>query len=145
MGRGWQLVIGLVCVAGALYTAGRSLEFRRHGVVVDGTVVAVESMLEASADGVSYSERTRVQYIPAGGGEPRTLDTSWRSSLVGGRREGDVVRIRHRPDAPDDAREDSLLFDWGAPVVLLLLGFGGLTGRLERAPQSWVVWRSGSD
>src|SRR5690606_15648120 len=39
MGRALSLMLGLVCLLGALYTAHRALEFHRHGEVVLGTVV----------------------------------------------------------------------------------------------------------
>ncbi len=145
MGRGWQLLIGIACIAGSIYTAGRSLEFRRHGVVVEGTVVSVDSQLEVSGDGVSHSQRAVVRYTPASGGAALELTTIWGSALFRARREGDIVRIRHLPAAPADAREDSLFFDWAGPAALLLLGIGGLSGRLQREQRPWLVWRSGDD
>ncbi len=145
MGRGWSIIIGIGCLLGSVYTAKQSLEFRRHGEVVVGTVLSVDSQLTSDEDGFDYSERTLVQYIPKGSSEPLTMRTLWASAWLSSNKPGNSVRVRYLPSAPHEAREDSLLLDWGAPLALAFLGVGGLTGTLRSSQPDTVWWRRSGD
>jgi hypothetical protein len=39
------------------------------------------------------------------------------------------------------ARQDSLLVDWGLPVIFLVLAVSGLGGRLRSGRGEYVIWR----
>lgn len=145
MGRGWSFLLGIAFLLGAAYFAQRSLEFRRHGEVVSGTVVAVDARLSSDEDGLRYSKRALVQYTPASGGEALSMRTSWSSAWFGSLQPGDSVRVRYLPRAPQEAREDSLLFDCLGPLALLLLAVGSFTGKLRSTRGETVWWRRGVD
>ncbi|MCK7595338.1 DUF3592 domain-containing protein [Pseudomarimonas salicorniae] len=143
MGRGWSLLFGIGFLVGAAWASQRSLEYRRHGVVVEGEVVKVDARVTRDGSSLSYSERAVVRYTPSNGGPARTLEFHWATPLLGGHEPGERVRVRYLPDEADAAREDSLLFDWLLPVVLACLGLAGLTGRLRWSRhEEHVLWRS---
>jgi hypothetical protein len=142
--RGWSLLIGVGCLIGAAWAANRSLEYRRHGIVVQGEVISVDAQVTQDS-GISYSERAVVRYTPSDGGKPRILKFHWATPLLGGHEPGDKVSVRYLPDEADAAREDSLLLDWAGPAALLILGIGGLTGRLRSGQPETVLWRSSDD
>lgn len=143
MGDLLSRVIGVGCVLGALYTAHRSLEFRREGLVVEGQVVAVDARITRDDDGIGYSERVEIRYTPAAGGKPQVLKSGWNNALFGAHEVGDRVRVRHLPGRPGDAREDSLLRDLLLPALLLVLGIAGLAGRLTSSSSGaeTTIWR----
>ena len=145
MGRGWSILIGIACLAGAVYTADQALEFHRHGEVVTGKVLSVDARLSTDESGIDYSERQLVQYTPTGSNRPLTMKTHWSSGWFFTRKPGDSVAIRYLPTSPEKAREDSRLFDWLAPIALVLLAIGGFTGRLTWSEPERVWWRRGSD
>ena len=136
-------LIGVGCIVGALYMAHRTLEFRRHGDVVSGTVVAIESELTHDNNGVSYAERREIRYVPKSGGKPMILRSNWNNALFGSHDIGDSVSVRYLPADPEDAREDSLFLDWLAPLLLLVLGIAGVTGRLQSSDSGpdITIWR----
>ena len=136
-------IVGIGCLLGALYAGQRSLEFRRHGEVVDGKVVAVDAKVSASRDGVDYSERTEIRYTPRSGGPPLLLKSNWNGALFGSNDVGDTVAVRYLPARPDDAREDSALRDWLLPLLLVVLGVAGLRGRLrsDDSGPEFTLWR----
>ena len=131
MGTGLSRLVGVGCLLGALYFAQRSIEFRRHGEVVLGTVVAVDARVSHDDDGVDYSERAEIRYTPKGGGKPLVLTSNWNNALFGRHDIGDEVSVRYLAERPEEAREDSLLLDWLGPLLLLVLGVAGVTGRLQ--------------
>lgn len=131
MGTGLSRLIGLGCLLGALYFAQRSIEFRRHGEVVLGTVVAIDARVSHDGDGLDYSERSEIRYSPKSGGKPLVLRSNWNNALFGRHDVGDRVSVRYLSDRPAEAREDSLLLDWLLPLLLLVLGVAGVTGRLR--------------
>ena len=136
-------VIGIGCLLGALYTGQRSIEFRRHGEVVDGKVVAVDAKVTAGSEGLNYEERTEIRYTPKSGGPPLVLKSNWNNSLFGSNELGDTVAVRYLPARPDDAREDSLLRDGLLPLLLVVLGVAGVRGRLRSDDREWefTLWR----
>jgi len=143
MSRGWSLILGIGCVLGSLYVAERSLEFRRHGEVVIGTVQSVAAKLSSDKDGFDYSERAVVSYRPKAGGGPFTIKTGWATAWLSSKKLGDAVSVRYLPKQPEQAREDSLFLDWAAPLALLVLGFAGIAGKLQSSQRETVWWRSG--
>ncbi len=145
MGSGWSILLGIAFLLGAAYLTQRTLEFRRHGEVVSGTVIAVEAQLSSDGGGLQFSRRATISYVPKQGGKALTMRTGWVSSWFGPLQSGDRVAVRYLPKSPEDAREDSFLVDWGGPLALILMGFGGLTGKLTRGSQETVWWRSSDD
>jgi hypothetical protein len=143
MGTGLSRLVGVGCLLGALYCAQRTLEFRRHGEIVPGTVVAIDAQVTHDDDGVDYSERAEIRYTPRSGGKPRILRSNWNNVLFGSHDIGDTVDVRYLPDRPDDARQDSLLLDWLLPGLLLVLGAAGVTGRLQsdHSGPDRTLWR----
>src|SRR5687768_14703427 len=125
MGTAMSRLVGVGCLLGALYCAQRSVEFRRHGEVVSGTVVAVDVRVTASRDGVDRAERTEIRYTPKAGGKPFVLKSNWNNALFGRHDVGDAVEVRYLPASPGEAREDNLLFDWLLPLLLVVLGVAG--------------------
>ena len=130
MGRVLSLMLGLVCLLGALYTAHRALEFHRHGEVVLGTVVEDSQALGVMAGGVSRSQPIRVRYTPLGSDTPLELQTGLTSSWFTSPEPGETFAVRYLPERPADARQDSLLIDLVAPLGLLVLGLSALSGPL---------------
>lgn len=146
MARGWSLLLGIGLLAGAVWAGERSLEYRRHGIVVEGTVVEVHAQLTREGDSVSYTEQPVVRYQRLHEHQPRSMTFNWASPLFGRHAPGDKVKVRYLPDDPDAAREDSLLLDWAIPTVLLILGLAGVTGRLQGSrSDDYVIWRSSDD
>jgi len=144
MSRGWSMVIGIACLLGAVYVGKQSIEFRRHGEVVVGTVQSVDAKLTSDEKGVDYSERAVVSYTPKAGGGPFTVKTGWATAWFSSRKPGDAVAVRYLPKQPEEAREDSLILDWAAPLALLVLGIAGITGKLQSSDEERVWWRRGS-
>ena len=144
MGTTVSRLVGMGCLVGALYMAHRTIEFRRHGEVVSGTVVAIDARVTHDGDSVDYSERTEIRYVPRSGGKPIVMRSNWNNELFGRHDVGDVVSIRHLPDDPADAREDSLFLDWLAPLLMLVLGTAGVTGRLQSNDDGaeTTIWRN---
>jgi hypothetical protein len=141
-----SLLIGIACLCGSVYTAKRTIEFRRHGEVVSGEVIAVDRKLTHDDDGFDLSESTRVRYTPLSGGPPLEMRTNWQTAWLFRSKPGDSKSVRYLPDDPSDAREDSWLIDLLAPLALLLLGLGGIAGRLTSTRPESVWWSSsGSD
>ncbi len=146
MSRGWSVIIGIGCLLGSVYVAERSLEFRRHGEVVVGTVQSVDSKLTSDNEGVDYSERSVVSYTPKAGGGPFLVKTGWATAWFSSTKPGDPVAVRYLPKQPEEAREDSLFLDWAAPLALLVLGIAGIAGKLQGSnDEERVWWRRGSD
>lgn len=145
MSRGWSFLIGVACLLGSVYFAQRSLEFRRHGEVVDGTVIAVDARISSDDDGFRFSRRAVVEYTPRAGGKPLTLRTNWSSGWFAAPAPGDRLPVRYLPEKPEQAREDNLLDDWLGPLALLALGIGGITGNLRSSRGETVWWRRGED
>jgi hypothetical protein len=143
MGTALSRLVGVGCLLGALYCAQRTLEFRRHGEVVSGKVVAVDLRVTASRDGIDHEERSEVRYTPKAGGKSFVLKSNWNGALFGRHDVGDAVDVRYLPARPADAREDSLLLDWLLPLLLLALGIAGVTGRLRSDRHDWefTLWR----
>jgi hypothetical protein len=131
MGTTLSRIVGVGCMLGALYCAQRSIEFRRHGEVVEGRVVAVDAEITHDGDGLEYSERIEIRYTPKSGGKARVLRSGWNNTLFGRHDVGDHVIVRYLPDHPDDAREDSQFRDGLLPLMLLFFGIAGVTGRLQ--------------
>ncbi|MGQ0800186.1 MAG: DUF3592 domain-containing protein [Pseudomarimonas sp.] len=145
MGRGWSMVIGIACLLGAAYLGKQSIEFRRHGEVVIGTVLSVDAKLSTDKEGVDYSERAIVNYTPKAGGGPFTLKTGWATAWFSSTKPGDPVSVRYLPENPEEAREDSLFLDWAGPLALLVFGIAGIAGKLQEGGRETVWWRSGTD
>ena len=143
MGARMSRLIGVGCLIGALYMTHRTIEFRRHGEIVPGTVVAIDATVTRDGHDVDYSERTEIRYVPKSGGKPLVMRSKWNNTLFGRRDIGDRVSIRHLPDDPADAREDSFFLDWLAPVLMLALGLAGVTGRLQSNGDGadTTIWR----
>jgi hypothetical protein len=143
MGTGLSRLVGVGCLLASLYCAQRSLEFRRHGEVVSGTVVAVDVRVTASSEGVEREQRTEIRYTPKESAAPYVLKSNWNGALFGRHDLGDQVAVRYLPDDPGDAREDSLLLDWLLPLLLVLLGIAGVCGRLQSESRGWefTLWR----
>ena len=142
MNRLLSFIIGVACLCGSVYMAKRTIEFRRHGEVVSGEVIAVDRQLTHDDDGFDFSERTRVRYTPLSGGPPLEVRTNWQTAWIFHSKPGDSRSVRYLPDDPSDAREDSWLIDFLGPVALLLLGLGGVTGRLTSTRPESVWWSS---
>lgn len=143
MGRALSLILGLVCLLGALYTAHRTLEFRQHGEVVPGEVLLEASAEKLLSGRLSYSQRLVVRYTPLAGGEPLDLQTGWTSNWFTSPDPGDPVDVRYLPEHPDEARLDNLFIDIVGPLGLLVLGLAALAGSLGPASHgsSRVLWR----
>ena len=135
-------LVGVGCLLGALYFAHRSVEFRRHGEVVTGTVVAIDAKVTHEDNRIGYSERADIRYTPKGRAQPLLLRSNWSSGLFSSNDIGDKVSVRYLPDHPEEAREDSAFLDWLAPLLLLVLGVAGVTGRLQPGggPET-TLWR----
>jgi hypothetical protein len=131
MGTAVSRVIGVGLLLGALYTAHRSIEFRREGELVVGRVVAIEAEVTHDHDSIGYSEKAEIRYVPRAGGPSRVLRSGWNNVLFGAHEVGDEVTVRYLPEDPDDAREDSLLRDALLPLLLGALGIAGILGRLQ--------------
>jgi len=145
MGSFWSVLIGVVALGFAVYLGKQSIEYRRDGVVVVGTVKEVQRQISSDGDGPQYSERYVVVYTPQGQKQALTMRTGWHSGFLFGTKAGSAVKVRYLPQAPQEAREDSWLIDIGGPIALVLLGIGGLTGRLQSGRAETVWWRSGGD
>ncbi|SFN33611.1 DUF3592 domain-containing protein [Dokdonella immobilis] len=145
MNRFLSLAIGIVCLCGSAYMAKRTIEFRRHGEVVSGEVIAVDRQLTHGEDGFDLSERTQVRYTPRSGGPPLEMHTQWGTAWIFHSKPGDPQSLRYLPDNSVDAREDSWLIDLLGPVTFLLLGVGGLTGSLTSSRPESVLWSSSDD
>ena len=143
MGRALSLILGLICLMGALYTAHRSLEFRQYGEVVPGMVVMEQTAPGLMAGGLSYSQRLVVRYTPLAGGEPLDLQTGWTSNWFTSPDAGEPVEVRYLPEHPAQARLDNLFLDIVAPLGLLVLSLAALAGSLGPASHgsSRVLWR----
>lgn len=136
-------IVGLACLAGALYTGHRSVEFWRHGEVVPGTVVAVDVETSVGPGGVDRSERPEIRYTPQGERAPRIFQADWSNSLFGRHHPGDTIDVRYLPEDPADARIDSRTRDVLVPVLLLVIGILGVRGHLQPGGDDdhWFVWR----
>jgi hypothetical protein len=144
MGRALSLILGLICLAGAFYTAHRALEFRQHGQVVLGTVVEESLPLGVVASGFSHRQRFKVHYTPLAGGESLELETGFTSNWFASPEPGETFAVRYLPEQPVDARQDSLFLDVVCPFGLLVLALVALAGNLGPASHgsSRVLWRS---
>jgi hypothetical protein len=142
MGSALSRIVGVGCLAGAVYVANLSIEFRRHGEIVTGTVVAIDAKVTHDDGAINYSERAEILYTPKGGKQPLRLHSNWASGLFSSNDIGDKVSVRYLPDRPEEARQDSLLFDWLAPLALLVLGLAGVTGRLQSSDPETTLWSS---
>jgi hypothetical protein len=140
-----SLLIGIACLCGSAYMAKRTIEFRHHGEVVTGEVIAVDRQLTHDDDGFDLSERVRVRYTPLSGGPPLEMRTNWATAWIFHSKPGDSRSVRYLPDDPADAREDSWLVDLLGPVALLLIGIGGLSGNLTSSRPESVLWSSRDD
>ena len=144
MGRALSMMLGLVCLLGALYTAHRSLEFRQHGEVVPGTVIEESVPIGLMAGGLSYQQRIRVRYTPLAGGDPLELETGITAGWFASPDPGETFAVRYLTEHPADARQDSLFLDIACPLGLLVLAFVAFAGHLGPANHgaSRFLWRS---
>lgn len=143
MNRALSLIVGLICLLGALFAAHRSLEFRQRGEVVPGVVLEQSSSVEPVLAGREHGRRMTVRYTPLEGGEPLELQTGITSAWFVSPEPGELLAVRYLPERPADARMDSLFLDIAGPVGLLMLGFVALTGWLGPAAHgsSRMLWR----
>ncbi|MCK7593777.1 DUF3592 domain-containing protein [Pseudomarimonas salicorniae] len=133
MGRVLSLILGLVCLAGSLYTGYRSLEFRQQGEVVQGTVVEESLPLGLMSGGLSYTQRIKVAYTPIGADDSFELETGFTANWFASPDPGEAFAVRYLPHEPDDARQDSLFLDIASPLGLFVLALVALAGNLGPA------------
>lgn len=145
MGGNWQRLLGIGFLVAAAWSAHRSWEYRTHGVVVEGVVVRVDAKVAVDDGALDHSVRPVVVWRRVDDGTEHRLEGMWSSPLLFGYDRGDRVKVRYLPGEADAARQDSLLVDWGLPVIFLVLGVSGLGGRLRSGRGEYVIWRGDGD
>jgi hypothetical protein len=117
-----SLIFGLILVGFGVHLLRETLEFRREGVTVSGTVVALESRLEFDEGSVSLMRRPIIEFNPANARAPLRFRSSLSTSWPFSHDVGESVSVVYLASDPTRARIDSFFGNWVAPLVLLLFG-----------------------
>jgi len=111
------LLFGIGATVGAIYLGVQRYDFLEKSVSAYGTVVDMH--ISRSNDGSSYYPV--VEFSPSGSFEVFTFRHDVGSNPPSYRR-GEQVDVLYLPDNPEDAIIDAGLFNWAAPVFVILFG-----------------------
>ncbi len=116
------IAIGLALIAGAVYSAWRTRQFRANAEETDGSVIALKEI--QGSKGVTYAPVVRFH---ASSGQ-RIEFTDEMSSRPARHAVGQTVRVAYSPEQPDTARVTGTWAVYFLPIVMLFIGvvFTGL-------------------
>jgi Protein of unknown function (DUF3592) len=118
--RTYFAIVGVACIAGALWLCARRLSLLISGISTVGRIEAFETREDEGS----------LFYLPVVSFTD-TLGRAHRFTAVAGRstqtpRIGTLVRVRYLRENPDTAFIMSFLHMWAAPLGLTVLGVGAL-------------------
>lgn len=120
------LLLGLVMLAIALYSAGSALRLPGKTVKTEGTVVELHEPASPGGAGEFISgiiAPSRLPVVRFVTGEGRTIEFTARTGLNPPQfSQGDTVSVAYRPGNPQDARIDGLFLLWGIELILAAVG-----------------------
>jgi hypothetical protein len=144
IGGFFALVLSIGLLAGAYFTTRSSLDFRATSLRAEGTVVDFNEETKHE-NGKTTTMYTPVVEFTATSGKTIRFNSNTSSSSPSYNR-GDKVPVLYSEKTPERARLDSFMSNWGAPLILGVLGslsllvgsglfFGGLR---QRKVQAWL-------
>jgi len=124
-------LLGLAALFGCAYFARDTLHFKHAALVAIGTVVDERGQHEISVGnrGINYSSTYSpvVEFTPEGG-KPLRIKTQYWSS--GHEKLGAPVTVLYFKNDPAGAHLDRFFDNWGAPLILGVLGVFLILGAL---------------
>ena len=116
-------LLGLAALIGCAYFTRDTLHFKHDGLVAAGTVVDERGQHEISVGnrGINYSSTYSpvVEFTPEEGKPLRFRTKTWTS---GHEKVGSTVTVLYFRDDPGGAHLDRFFDNWGASLILAVLG-----------------------
>lgn len=143
MGRFFEILIGVVMLGGAAYTAKENIEYARSPMQVTGSVVHVMNRVEIDENSWSLSQAPVIEFTPIGAQAPRRFRSSIWTHALFGPKTGERVPVVYLEREPENARVATWQH-WLLPLILGIVGVATMMGWAtpERTSRFGFRWNS---